>query len=28
LLKKFDDELVSYGRQSAEKLKEILEGIY
>jgi hypothetical protein len=28
LLKKFDEELISYGRQSAEKLKEILEGIY
>lgn len=28
VLKLFDDELIHYGRQSADQLKEILEGIY
>jgi hypothetical protein len=28
MLEKFDDELLQYGKQSAENLKQILRGIY
>jgi len=28
VLEKFDDELLQYGKQSAENLKQILRGIY